>query len=312
MIAPVFERLAALADPIRARLLLAVEQQEMAVNELRIVLQLPQSTISRHLKVLADEGWITSRASGATNWYRIAAADLDPNARRLWQVVRDECADTPAAERDAERVKSVVTSRTARSQEFFATSAGKWDKLREDLFGPEVEWLALSGLIDPEWTIADLGTGTGQLAGVLAPFAGKVIGVDESAAMLKAARQRLRHFTNVELHRGTLESLPIETGTLDLALAVLVLHYLVDPFLAVDEAARALRPGGRVLIVDMMPHERAEYRDLMGHQSLGFQAETVAEWCRNAGLTKLTYRRLPPRPNAKGPLLFVATATKPQ
>ncbi len=308
----VFDRLATLADPIRGRLLLALERQELAVNELRSALQLPQSTVSRHLKVLAEEGWIGSRPSGTSNWYRMSAREMDAEARRLWQVVRDQFADSPAARRDTERIKSVIAARQSRSQEFFATGAGQWDRVRAELFGSGVEWLALMGLLNPDWVVADLGTGTGQLASTLAPMVGRVMAIDESAAMLEAASKRLRGIGNVELKRGALESLPIESGSVDLALTLLVLHYLAEPSRAIEEASRILKPGGRLVVVDMMPHERAEYRETMGHQWLGFDSDLLTRWFREAGLVRPSYRPVSPQPNVKGPLLFVAAAAKPQ
>ncbi len=305
-----FGRLAALADPTRARLLLAVERQELAVNELRSALQLPQSTVSRHLKLLADEGWVTSRADGTTKWYRMTGTRLDEQARQLWRVVRDQLAETPAARRDAERIRSIVAERVSRSREFFATSAGQWDLVRTDLFGSGVDSLALSCLLEPEWTVGDLGTGTGHFAAAIAPLVQRVIAVDESKAMLAAARARLGSQPNVELRQGAIESLPIDDGSLDLATIVLVLHHLNAPERAVEEAARVLRPGGRLVVVDMLPHERAEYRELMGHQWLGFPPDAVLGWGAGAGLTGGSVRQLPPDPAARGPLLFGATFRK--
>jgi len=306
----VFDRLAALADPIRCRLLLALERQELTVTELKSALQLPQSTVSRHLKVLVDDGWLVIRENGTSNWYRMAAYELDPGAEQLWSAVREQASATAAARRDAERIRTVVAARHARSQEFFATTAGQWDRLRVELFGAGLEWMALGGLLDPDAVVADLGTGTGQLAAALAPLVRRVIAVDESAAMIKAARERLRTTPNVDLRSGTLEALPIESGSLDLAFVVLVLHHVSDPARSVDETFRALTPGGRLVIVDMMVHERSEYRDLMGHQWLGFDRDTVARWCADAGFERFAYRPLPPEHDAKGPLLFVATAQR--
>jgi ArsR family transcriptional regulator len=308
--ASLYDRLSALADPIRSRLLLAVERQELTVSELRSALQLPQSTVSRHLKVLADEGWITGRATGTSNWYRMAIRELDPSARRLWLAVREQVAETAAARRDLERVRALVAARHTRSQEFFATSAGQWDRLRAELFGPGLEWTALAGLLDPDAVVADLGCGTGQLSAALAPLVARVIAVDESAAMLKAAEQRLRDRPNAEVRAGALESLPIEPATADLAFLVLVLHHVAEPARGIEEAARILRPGGRLVIVDMLPHERSDYRDLMGHQWLGFEAETIRKWSIAAGFDRLAFRPLPAPPNVKGPLLFVATGVK--
>jgi len=306
-----FERLATLADPTRCRLLLALERQELTVSELKAALQLPQSTVSRHLKVLADDGWLLIRENGTSNWYRMAGRDLDPGARRLWQAVRDQASATASARRDGERIRGVVAARHARSQEFFATTAGQWDRVRADLFGGGVEWMTLGGLLDPEAVVGDLGTGTGPLAAALAPLVGRVIAVDESPAMIRAARERLRGSPNVELRAGALEALPIDAASLDLAFIVLVLHHLADPARAVEEAARALKPRSRLVMVDMMIHERSEYRELMGHQWLGFDQDTVARWCREAQLDGFAYRPLPPQQNAKGPLLFVASADRP-
>src|SRR5690606_30036240 len=116
------------------------------------------------------------------------------------------------------------------------------------------------GLLDEGWTVGDLGCGTGQVAASLAPFVARVVAVDESAAMLAAARGRLGGVGNVEVRAGELESLPLDDAELDAAVVFLVLHYLSDPGAALREVARVLRPGGRVLVVDMMPHEREEYR----------------------------------------------------
>lgn len=310
MASPVFDRLAALADPTRCRVLLALERQELAVNELKAVLQLPQSTVSRHLKVLGDEGWLTSRAHGTSNWYRMAGRELEPSARRLWQVVRDDLAESPGARRDAERLKSVLADRHSKSQEFFATSAGQWDRLRLELFGSGVEWFGLAGLLDSSWVVADLGTGTGLLAAGIAPHVERVIAVDESPAMLAAAAKRVGPAGNVDLRRATLEALPLDDRSVDLAIIMLVLHHLAEPGRAIEEAGRILKPGGRLIVVDMMPHERAEYRETMGHLWLGFDRETMAAWCRHGGLLDPSYRALPSVPRVSGPLLFLAATTK--
>jgi len=303
-------RLAALADATRNRLLLVLERQELTVTELCAVLRLPQSTVSRHLKVLADDGWVVSRADGASRLYRVPSADLDPGARRLWQVVRDEASDTPWAVRDAERLRGVLAERRARSEEFFDTAAGQWDRMRGELFGSRSELLPLLGLLDGAWTVADLGAGTGQLTHAIAPFVARVIAVDASAAMIRAARARLGGVDNVEIRRGELESLPIEDGELDAAFLVLVLPYLAEPARTIREAARALKPGGRLLITDLMPHERAEYRQTLGHLWQGFEADRLLGWLGDAGLTEVRYGPAPLEPQASGTRLFTAAGKK--
>lgn len=306
----VFEQLTALSDPIRTRLLLALERQELTVRELQQILQLPQSTVSRHLGVLAGAGWVTARSSGPSNWYRMAGRDLPDTARQLWQVVRSQAESVPAARRDAERTGSVLAARQSRSREFFASSAGQWDRLRAELFGRAAVVAPLLGVANPDWVVADLGCGTGELAAQLAPHVARMIAVDDSAPMLEAARQRLAGAGNVDLRAASLEALPIDGESVDLVFAVLVLHHLSDPSQAVNEAARILRPGGRLVIVDMVPHEHAEYRELMGHQWLGFDAAAVGRWCERAGFGPPSYRVLSPDPEARGPNLFVAGAVR--
>jgi len=302
-------RLSALADITRARLLLVLERHELTVSELCAALQLPQSTVSRHLKVLADEGWVTSRADGASNRYQLAP-QLDAPVRRLWQATRDQIAGLAETTRDRERLRSVLARRPTRSQEFFSSAAGQWDRMRVELFGARTELLPLLGLLDPSWTVGDLGCGTGPLAHALAPFVRQVIGVDESTAMLKAARFRVAGLPNVELRRGELQALPIEDATLDLAIVVLVLHYLARPAAALAETRRVLGPGGRLLLVDMMPHERAEYRQAMGHLWQGFSEGQMQDWLEEAGLEADGYHPLPADPVAKGPMLFALSARK--
>lgn len=306
----IFDRMSALADATRSRLLLVLERHELTVGELCQVLQLPQSTVSRHLKLLGDEGWVSARAEGTSRRYRMPADRLDADARQLWQLVRREVAELAGAAQDAERLRSVLAQRSTRSREFFSSAAGEWDRLRADLFGRRADLLGLLGLVDEAWTVGDLGCGTGQMAASLAPFVARVIAVDGSPAMLEAARARLAGTPNVEVREGELESLPIEPGTLDAAVAFLVLHYVAEPADALAQAARALKPGGRLLVVDMMPHDREEYRQAMGHVWQGFESERLGGWMADAGLTAFRYVPLPPDPAAKGPTLFAASARR--
>ena len=308
----VLDRLSALADLTRSRLLLVLERDALTVGELCRVMRLPQSTVSRHLKLLADEGWVLVRAEGTSNRYRAALRELDPAARQLWQLVSGEIAQAPAARQDSTRLRSVLAERSTRSREFFATSAGQWDRLRSELFGARAELSALPALLDDMWIVGDLGCGTGQVAASLAPFVRQVVAVDGSAPMLTAARKRLAPFRNVELRRGELEALPLEDGSLDAAVLSLALHLAPEPARVLNEAARVLRPGGKLLIVDMMPHDRTDFIESMGHLWPGFDAESLSAWGRDAGFASTTYHPLPADPAAKGPTLFAAVALKPR
>jgi ArsR family transcriptional regulator len=305
-----FDRMSALADPVRSRLLLVLERNELTVSELGAVFQLPQSTVSRQLKALTDEGWLVWRAEGTSRLYSMPVTRLDATARRLWQLVREQLAGMVAAEQDSQRVRSVLAQRRSTSQEFFSSAAGEWDRLRAELFGSRADLTALLGLLDESWTVGDLGCGTGQVSESLARFVRRVVAVDDSPAMLAAARRRLAGCENVEVRSGEIEALPVEDGSLDAAVLFLVLHYLPEPTRALAEVARVLRPGGRLLVVDMMPHEREEYRQRMGHVWLGFSPDGLREWMAEAGLSAFRYVPLPADPEARGPTLFAATVRK--
>ncbi|HUQ48900.1 MAG TPA: metalloregulator ArsR/SmtB family transcription factor [Gemmatimonadaceae bacterium] len=306
---PLFERMTALADSTRSRMLLLLERHELTVNEIRSVLQLPQSTVSRHLKALSDQDWVTSRPDGTSRRYR-TAEKLEPSSKKMWGVVREQVAATPASAQDARRVQTVLAHRRSKSQKFFSSAAGQWDRLRVELFGSRADLIGLLGLFDENWTVGDLGCGTGQLAESIAPFVANVIAVDDSAAMLSAARRRLASMTNVDVRSGRLEALPIENGSLDAALLFLVMHYVPEPAEAIAEAFRALKPGGRLLIVDMMPHDREDLLHEMGHVWRGFSEEQVSSMLKDAGFSGGRYHPLPADEAAKGPTLFAAVGHK--
>jgi ArsR family transcriptional regulator len=240
----------------------------------------------------------------------MALAGLESRQRRLWQAIRDQVVASSAARRDLERLRGVLADRRARSDEFFARAAGQWDRLRAELFGERVELLPLVGLLEPGWAVGDLGCGTGHLAWAVAPFVRQVIAVDGSAAMLRGARARLGALANVELRKGDLEALPIESGSLDVAFLVLVLPYSAAPGAVIAEAARTLAPGGRLVVTDLLPHDRAEYRQTLRHLWLGFGEQQVRNWFTEAGLEPVAFGPLPPEPRAKGPMLFTGAGRK--
>ena len=304
----VFDRMSALGDLARTRVLVLLEQGDFTVSELVQVFRLPQSTVSRHLKVLADDGWVTSRSSGTSRHYRMAT-DLDAAARELWELVRPDVVAAGLTEEDAERARAVLAGRRERSKEF-ASSAHRWDFLRDELFGDGSELVPLFGLLDPRWSVADLGAGTGHFSVRVAPFVQRVIAVDGSEEMLEAAGHRVDGVPNVELRRGELESLPVADGEVDLAVLLLALHYIVEPVAVLKEAWRTLAPGGRLVIVDMRLHSRGDFLEDMGHIWPGFDEATLTGWSREAGFSDLTYQPIPARADASGPLLFVASASR--
>ena len=303
-------RMASLADATRLRLLRLLERHELGVVELCDVLQLPQSTVSRHLKVLGDQGWARSRRQGTTRLYRMILDELDPGARRLWLLTREQTESWATVQQDALRLARHLRQRQEDSQAFFAGAAAEWDKLRGELYGNDFTTAAMLSLLPREMVVADLGCGTGQVIAQLAPNVKQVIGVDNSAAMLKAAKKRAVEFMNVDLRRGDLEALPIDDALCDAALLLLALTYVVDPQTVLHEMSRVLRPGGRAAIVDLLPHDRDDFRREMEQQTSGFDPKLLTPQLTAAGLTSIQITPLPPKPDAKGPALFLATAVK--
>jgi ubiquinone/menaquinone biosynthesis C-methylase UbiE/DNA-binding transcriptional ArsR family regulator len=308
--AAIFDDLTTLSDATRGRMLLILERHELTVSELCAVLQLPQSTVSRHLKTLADSSWVASRRDGTSRYYTLALDERDAHTRRLWLLLREQIAGTSGADQDARRLKGVLGRRQSKSEEFFASAAGQWDRLRRDLFGGGSALHALPALIDPAWTVGDLGCGTGEASAALAPFVARTIAVDRSGEMLQTARRRLKGVAGVDVRRGELESLPVNDAELDAAIMLLVLHHVPDPAAVLSEAARTLKPRGRFVLCDMLPHDREEYKQQMGHVWLGFGEEQLRRLLAGAGFTDVRIVQLPVDPSAKGPALFVASGSK--
>jgi ArsR family transcriptional regulator len=298
-----------LADETRLRLLRVLEREELAVAELCDVLRLPQSTVSRHLKTLSDQGWLASRRQGTATFYRFADG-ADAGARRLWRLARAETDGWAAAEQDELRLEARLRARREGAQEFFAGAAQEWEALRAELYGARFEREALLALLPRAWTVADLGCGAGTLSAALAPHVAKVIAVDQSAAMLRTARRRLEGAGNVELHRAELEALPLPDASCDAALAVLVLTYVAEVGPVLAEAARVLRPGGRLVVVDLARHDDGEFARRLGQARLGFAPDDLARALGAAGLAEAAARPLAPEPGARGPALLLATGLR--
>lgn len=236
-------------------------------------------------------------------------APLSAASRSIWEAVRSEVAVTPAGQQDRQRLRAVLEARRTKASAFFSASANDWDRVRRELFGSNAELLPLLALCDAQWVVGDLGCGTGNIARVLAPFVKRVIGVDSSAAMLAMARSRVPD--GVDWREGQLEALPIADHTLDVALLFLVLHYVIDPARVLSEAARCLKPGGRLVMVDMMPHDREDLQESMGHVWPGFSTEQINGWLSAAGFGRVQHIALPVDARAKGPALFTVRALKP-
>jgi ArsR family transcriptional regulator len=158
--------------------------------------------------------------------------------------------------------------------------------------------------------IADLGCGTGEIAAELSPFVKQVLAVDNSPSILRAARRRLAETKNVDLRRGDLAALPIEDGACDAALMVLAMTYIAQPLDALREMARILKPGARAVIVDLLHHDRDDFKRQMGQRWPGFELWQIEQWMTEANLRVEICRPLPTEPDVKGPALLLATANK--
>ena len=203
---------------------------------------------------------------------------------------------------DERRLKSVLARRRSKSEEFFASASGEWDRVREELFGDTFQLHALLALLDRDAVVGDLGCGTGKLTELVAPHVRRVIAVDGSPDMLHAARARLQGQPNVEIRQGNLEALPIDDAQLDIAVMGLVLHHVPDPgvWRCAESAPRAQgKRGGRVLIIDMLPHDRAEYQQQMGHVWLGFPERQMRKMLTGAGIRRRSHSPLTDRCRSK-------------
>lgn len=307
---PLLAGFATLANPARLRLLHLLADQELAVAELADVLQMPQSSVSRHLKVLAEQGWVVARAERTANFYRMADGELPAPARRLWELAAEETRNWSALEHDRLRLTRRLAERAGDARAFYAGVAGEWERLRTELYGARFTGLALNALLPPDWTVADLACGSGAAALALAPWVKQVVAVDRSREMLAAAKRRAKTVSNVEWKQGELESLPIPSAACDAAVMLLVLTQVAEPALAVAEMARIVRPGGRAIVVDLLRHDREEFRRRMGQVRSGFEVEELGVLLASAGFSGIRCAPLPAEAETKGPALLLVSGTR--
>ena len=299
---------AVLGDLVRVRMLRLLEREELGVGEVAKCVQLPQATVSRHLKALHDAGFIRKRIEGPASRYRMQPDLLEPFARDAWALVRRALDGSASDADDQQRLVAVLRGRRTDARSFFGRVGGEWSSLRGELFGDRFTAEGLQAFLPSDWSIADLGCGTGELAAELAPLVKRVVAIDRESAMLEAARARLREFPNASVRHGdfvTGEGCG-KAGAFDAATMSLVLHHLPDPAAALHSAARLLKKGGVLLVIDMVEHERAEYRTTMGHIHLGFSKKRMESLARSAKLTLRSYRPLRSGVAAKGPGLFTS------
>ena len=282
--------LKALADPLRLRILAAVAEEELTVGEVQDVVASVQSSVSRNLAILRQAGFVQDRKEG-TSVYFSARQDMPESTRELFKSLRGRLAEIPEIKKDRDRLEVCRRRRLRRSESYFESVAGDWERIRKSYFDDRVTSLAIEKLLPRDLTLADIGCGTGSLTFELARFARKVIGVDLSTEMLRRARgmAKERGVGNVEFRQGDALKLPLESRSVDAAFCVMVLHFLPDPARAVAGLCRVVRPGGSVILVDLVEHKQEWMREQMAHQWLGFERKSIENWFRHGGAAALDY-----------------------
>ena len=293
--------LKAAGEETRLRILALLLEAELTVSDLTAILRQSQPRISRHLKLLVEAGLVARFREGAWAFFRLAEHGQASLAVRALIGRLDE--RDPVIARDRERLAEVRAARAAAAQAYFKAHAAEWDRIRALHVADEaVEAAVRAALGDkPFRSLLDLGTGTGRM---LELFGGEIergLGLDLSLDMLLLARDRLERagLKNCSVRQGDLYDLPLANDSFDVVILHQVLHFLDDGARAIREAARVLRPGGRLLVVDFAPHEQEFLREQFAHRRLGFARETVTQWMTASGLEPLTFKSLPPEKGGK-------------
>jgi ubiquinone/menaquinone biosynthesis C-methylase UbiE len=280
----------ALADPMRLRVLAAVAEEELTVGEVQEVVESVQSSVSRNLAILREAGFVQDRKEG-TNVYFSVRQNMPEPAGEFFKSLQTRLAELPEAEADRGRLADCRRRRLHRSQSYFESVAGDWERIRKSYFDDRVTSLAIEKLLPRNLILADVGCGTGSLTFELARFAQRVVGVDLSQEMLRRARSiaKERQLHNVEFRRGDALKLPLESRSVDAAFCVMVLHFLPDPGRAIAGLCRITRPGGSVILVDVVEHNQEWMREQMAHQWLGFDRAAIEKWFHDGGAESVDY-----------------------
>jgi ubiquinone/menaquinone biosynthesis C-methylase UbiE/DNA-binding transcriptional ArsR family regulator len=293
--------LKAAGEPTRLRILALLAEAELTVSDLTEILRQSQPRLSRHLRLLGEAGLVDRFREGSWAFFRLGehndASDL---ARTLISRLNG---DDPIVLRDRERLTAVRASRAAAAQNYFRRHAAQWDRIRRlHVADAAVEAAIRAALADkPIRSLLDLGTGTGRMLELFGADIERGLGLDLSLDMLALARARLDRagLKHCSIRHGDIYDLALPRDSFDVVIIHQVLHFLDDSARAIAEAARVLRPGGRLLVVDFAPHDLEFLREEHAHRRLGFAPETVTQWLEAAGLDVLRQETLPPGPQGK-------------
>jgi ubiquinone/menaquinone biosynthesis C-methylase UbiE len=296
--------LRAAGEDTRLRILALLADGELNVSDLTDILGQSQPRISRHLKLLVEADLVDRHREGAWAFFRLN--EHGPSGALARHLAASLAPSDPVLLADRARLAAVRASRAEAAQSYFNRHAADWDRIRS-LHAPDaVVEAAIRDAVGAGRirALLDLGTGTGRILSLLAPLAQRVVGVDANHAMLAVARANLEAagMRRAELRQADIYALPVERGAFDVVIVHQVLHYLDDPARALREAAAALAPGGRIVVVDFAPHDLEFLREQHAHRRLGFTKDQVAGWLEDAGLAADTHTLVSPPGDAKGQL----------
>ena len=293
--------LKAAGEETRLRMLALLAEAELTVSDLTDILRQSQPRISRHLRLLAEAGLVERFREGTWAFFRLAEHGGGAAVARALLERLDPNDQT--VQRDRARLASVRQARAAAAQAYFRQHAAEWDRIRKLHVADEaVEAAIHAALADkPFRSLLDLGTGTGRMLELFGPQIERGLGIDLSLDMLLLARDRLERagLKNCSVRQGDIYDLPLGNDSFDVVILHQVLHFLDDGARAIREAARVLRPGGRLLVIDFAPHEQEFLREQYAHRRLGFMPETVTQWITASGLEPVMHKQLGPEPGSE-------------
>ncbi|HUA18672.1 MAG TPA: metalloregulator ArsR/SmtB family transcription factor [Bryobacteraceae bacterium] len=286
--ASILKNMRLLADPSRLRILLLVEREELSVAELQEILGMGQSRISTHLAQLKNAGLVEDRRTGKSILYRLKPGVESNGFAQMLGVLREAATEIPEAGHDSEALRLALRRRQDKMRAYFDELAGKFGRN----YVPGRSWRGLAETLLallPPMVIADLGAGEGTFSQLLARHAKKVIAVDNSEKMVEygAELARKHGVKNLEYRKGDLEAVPIRDGAVDVAFFSQALHHAQHPERAVAEAWRILKPGGKIVVLDLVRHNYEEARELYADLWLGFSEVEVTRFLRQAGFKNI-------------------------
>ena len=293
--------LKAAGEPTRLRILALLAEAELTVSDLTEILRQSQPRLSRHLRLLTEAGLVDRFREGSWAFFRLG--ERGGTAELARALIGRLKSDDAIVLRDRERLTAVRASRAAAAQNYFRRHAAEWDRIRRlHVADAAVESAIRTALADkPIRSLLDLGTGTGRMLELFGADIERGLGLDLSLDMLALARARLDRagLKHCSVRHGDIYDLALPRDSFDVVIIHQVLHFLDDSARAIAEAARVLRPGGRLLVVDFAPHDLEFLREEHAHRRLGFATETVTQWLEAAGLDVLRQETLPPGPQGK-------------